>query len=275
MEFFQDEKVAANVTKISDLSGVYAYLIEEGREKAVLIDTCSGAGNIKKHVECLTQKPLVVICTHGHVDHAGGTFGFENVYLSAKDYELAKIHTTTDFRRGYFDSNVPSNSFSLDHYVPQRNGEYLDLVDGQVFDLGNITLEAITLSGHTQGMTCILVQELRTLLLGDGCNIFTFLFSPESSSVQDYKDSLQTLLRRHGEKFDTVWFSHGQNSGTKTVVNDCIELCDEIMTGKADNIPFNFMGQTAFIAKAINPDFSRVDGKAGNIVYNPHKILNQ
>jgi hypothetical protein len=33
------------------------------------------------------------------------------------------------------------------------------------------------------------------------------------------------------------------------------------------------MGQTAFIAKAMNPDFSRVDGKFGNIVFNQEKVF--
>lgn len=116
-------------------------------------------------------------------------------------------------------------------------------------------LEAIAVPGHTLGMlgmTRVPVRELRALLLGDGCNAFTFLFSPEASNVQEYKSSLQNLLLKHGERFDTVWFSHGHNTGIKTIINECIELSDEIMAGKADNIPFNFMGKTAFIAKAIN-----------------------
>jgi glyoxylase-like metal-dependent hydrolase (beta-lactamase superfamily II) len=153
---------------------------------------------------------------------------------------------------------------------------YLDLVDGQVFDLGGVMLEAIAVPGHTLGMlgmTRVPVRELRALLLGDGCNAFTFLFSPEASNVQEYKSSLQNLLLKHGERFDTVWFSHGHNTGIKTIINECIELSDEIMAGKADNIPFNFMGKTAFIAKAINPDFSRTNGKSGNIVFNPSNIL--
>lgn len=271
MEFFHNERVAANITKISDVSGVHAYLVE-GSDKAALIDTCSGAGNLKQHVESLTQKPLVVICTHGHVDHAGGTFGFDTVYLSEKDAGLVQEHTTINFRKGYVDSTVPPDSISLEDFMPQYEGEYQNLSDGQIFALGDCTLEAIALPGHTQGMTCILFQENRTLLLGDACNIFTFLFSPEASSVEKYKSNLLGLLR-HEDRYDGVWFSHGPHYGSKTIVNECVELCDDIMTGKTDNIPFNFMGQTAFIAKAMNPDYSRVDGKFGNIVFNQEKVF--
>jgi hydroxyacylglutathione hydrolase len=270
MEFFQCEKIGECVTKISDLSGVYAYLIE-GNKQAALLDTCTGIGNLKVLVEGMTDKPLIVICTHGHVDHAGGAYGFDTVYLNEKDDDLAKVHTTVEFRSGGVRSSIETGTISLADFVPQRDGDYRNLVDRQVFDLGGISLEAISLPGHTQGMTCILIRELRSLLLGDGCNSFTFLFSPEASTVDQYKISLQNLLR-HEDQYDTVWFSHGHNQGPKTIVNECIELCDEIMAGKTDNVPFNFMGQNALIAKVMNPDFSRVDGKIGNIVYNPLKI---
>jgi hydroxyacylglutathione hydrolase len=274
MQFFQYEKILPNVTKITDVFQVAAFLVE-GTKEAALIDTCCGFGNLQTLVERQTQLPVTVICTHGHVDHAGGSYGFEKVYLNDNDGELVKEHTTIAFRRSAIESVVPPVSISDEAFVPQRNGGYQNLYDGQIFDLGGITLEAVALPGHTQGMICVLFREQRSLLLGDGCNTFTFLFSPEASSVETYKMSLQNLLLKHDDRFDTVMFSHGHNTGSKQILDECIHLCDEIMTGKTDNLPFEFMGQTALIAKAMNQDFSRVDGKTGNIVYNPGKIFNQ
>lgn len=270
MEFFTCKKIHPTVTSIYDLTRVFAYLVE-GNERAALLDTGTGVGNLKALVEGLTTKPITVICTHGHVDHAGGAYGFETVYLNEKDYDLAKVHTTVEFRSGSILDQLKEGTLSLSDLVPQREGNYINLVDGQLFDLGGITLEAIALPGHTPGMTCILVRELRVLLIGDGCNPFTFLFLPESSSVEDYKASLQHLLR-HEDRYDRVWLSHGRSIAPKSIVHDCIELCDEIIAGTADNIPYDFLGQSAFIAKAMNPDYIRLDGKLGNIVYNPHKI---
>jgi hydroxyacylglutathione hydrolase len=66
-------------------------------------------------VESLTRKLLTVICTHGHVDHAGGALGFDPIYLSEKDYELVKEQTTIDFRRGYMESSSPG-SISLEDW---------------------------------------------------------------------------------------------------------------------------------------------------------------
>jgi hydroxyacylglutathione hydrolase len=270
MEFFKLEKIQPNVTSIYDLTGVYAYLVE-GTERAALLDTGTGVGDLKTLVESLTTKPITVICTHGHVDHAGGAYGFETVYLNEKDFDLAEVHTTVEFRSGGIASQLKDGTLSLSDLVPQRAGSYTNLVDGQVFDLGGTTLEAIALPGHTPGMTCILVRELRALLIGDGCNPFTFLFLPESSSVQEFKTSLQHLLR-HDDRYDRLWLSHGRSVVPKSIVPNCIALCDEIMAGTADNIPFEFLGQTAFIAKAMNPDYTRQDGKLGNIVFNPNKI---
>jgi hydroxyacylglutathione hydrolase len=267
VEFFNCEKVAAHVTRIADPTNVYAYLVE-GTERAALIDTGSGIGNLKAFVGSLTRLPVVVICTHGHVDHASGTFGFDTVYLNEKDHALAKIHTTVEFRRDFI------GDVAAEDLVPQRASGYLNLSDGQVFDLDGLTLEAVALPGHTQGSMCILLRELRILLLGDACNSGTFLFLPESSTVEQYKHELRNLLRRERE-YDAVWFSHPHNGGAKTIVNECIEVCDAIMAGKTDDAPFSFVGQTARIAMAINPDFSRVDGKTANIVYHPDKVFNK
>lgn len=271
MDFYTSEKINAQLTKITDLAGVAAYLVE-GQHTAALLDTCDGAGDLQAFVKNLTPKPLVVILTHGHVDHAGGAYGFETVYLSEKDDDLAKDHTRVEMRKGYIDSMTPPGTVKIEDYVPARDGNYTNLADGQLFDLGGLTLEAIAVPGHTRGMTCILIRELHMLLLGDACNTATFLFSPEASSVEEYKASLQNL-QRHAEKFDIVLFSHGHNQGTKAILDECIELCDEIMARKTDDLPFSFMGQDALIAKAMNPDFSRVDGKQPNIIYNPDRIF--
>jgi hydroxyacylglutathione hydrolase len=284
VELYTREKVGANVTKIADVSGVYAYLVE-GSQEAALIDTCSGLGDLGAYVRGLTALPVTAICTHGHCDHAGGAACFDTVYLNEQDFELAKRHTTLEMRRGSIDETLqrfaatmpgsPLPTISDIDYVPQRNGRYLNLVDGQVFDLGGITLEAIALPGHTQGMTCVLIRELRTVLLGDGCNPFTFLFLPECSSVEQYRLSLLSFLR-HEDRYDSVWFSHGIYKGPKAIVHECVEVCDDIMQGKADNLyikPFSFLERGGMIAKAMAPGFRRADGKMGNIVYHPGNVF--
>ena len=50
---------------------LYCYLLI-GSEKAMLIDTAYGDGDLRAFVETITDKPVMVCNTHGHFDHTGG-----------------------------------------------------------------------------------------------------------------------------------------------------------------------------------------------------------
>ena len=68
-KYYVAEKIAENTYKI-DESGVANCYLLIGDEKALLIDTGCGAGNLKEAVEKITNKPLYVAVTHRHPDHA-------------------------------------------------------------------------------------------------------------------------------------------------------------------------------------------------------------
>lgn len=64
-------KIADDTYMISDFGIANCYLLI-GEERALLIDCGLGIGDIKGAVEKITDKPILVVATHGHVDHAGG-----------------------------------------------------------------------------------------------------------------------------------------------------------------------------------------------------------
>ena len=72
-KFFRAEKLFDNVTAIAGLAGELCCLVE-GSEKALLIDTLVGVGSLKAYVRELTDLPVQVVNTHGHLDHCGGNF---------------------------------------------------------------------------------------------------------------------------------------------------------------------------------------------------------
>ena len=50
---------------------VISYLIL-GKERALLLDTGMGIGNIRAVAERLTKLPITVVNSHSHFDHVGG-----------------------------------------------------------------------------------------------------------------------------------------------------------------------------------------------------------
>jgi glyoxylase-like metal-dependent hydrolase (beta-lactamase superfamily II) len=52
-----------------------------GPEKAALIDTGSGIGNLRKAIAEVTDKPVIVINTHTHLDHLGGNRQFDEIAM--------------------------------------------------------------------------------------------------------------------------------------------------------------------------------------------------
>ena len=271
IEFFEKEKITDNIIAIKDITGVFMYLVI-GNEKAILIDTGTGAGNLFEYVKGLTDLPIEVILTHGHCDHAGGAKYFEKVYLPEEDFELVKIHSSMERKIEYIHfsggENVPDNEI-----VGERNDGYLKLKDGQIFDLGNEQLEMIKLPGHTKGMTCVLFKKSRIILMGDGCNPATFVWDDESLTVKAFLDNLYNLKKREAD-YDTVLVSHGNPICDKQILDGVIDVCKEVLAKNDDAIPYHFMDYEGLkMAKEINPQtFQRVDGGIGNIVYNVKKI---
>ena len=58
-----------------------------GEERALVIDTGSGAGDFKGLIEEMTSLPYDVVATHGHGDHVGGAGQFQEIFIHPKDFE--------------------------------------------------------------------------------------------------------------------------------------------------------------------------------------------
>ena len=273
MKLFNSQKINPWVTEIMDITGVRSFLVE-GTDRAVLIDTGVGAGNIREYVESLTKLTYDVILTHGHVDHAGGAGCFEKVYLAEEDWSLEKVHCTREMKEGYLEFAAPDfyEEIKTENYISIGKTQFISLENEQEFSLGGITLKTINVPGHTAGMMCILLQELKILLVGDACNDRTFLFDREATSVSAYQKSLKSL-QLFDSMYDTVWFSHGPLEQKKGIVEVCIGLTEEILQRIDDKVPFEFMGQTAYMAKSVTEDgVTRADGGRGNIIYSLTKL---
>lgn len=273
VEYYRSEKINEKMTAIRSMTGEIMYLVE-GKEKAVLVDTCLGVGHLRKFVENLTDKPITVLLTHGHVDHALGAPEFDEVYMNSADIEVYEKMSPLEERIGYIQANLGGNlpAFTEEDYVKPSPADFKKLTDGQSFDLGGVHIEVYALPGHTHGTMVMLIPEDRALILGDACNNSTFLFDENSLSVNEYRENLIQVKEKLEGRYDTTYLCHHVMTASKEMLAHVIEVCDEVLAGKVDDIPFDFMGHHAFVAKKANERFERVDGGEGNIIYDKEKL---
>lgn len=281
-EYFRTSPLANGVTLIRDLSGVFFYLVE-GRESAALIDTGTGVGDLSAFVRTLTDKPVKVLITHVHPDHAGSIFTFDDaqVYVPEKDLPaLDSPAVSYEDRKGYL--------LAMNHGVcPCPDEEIIrpraivpqTVRDRDVFDLGGRCLEAIAVPGHTFGSTAYLDRTNRLIFMGDAANQNTLLCCETSDTLENYHQAL-LRLRTFENDYDSFIICHGAPIAAKRTVDDLIELCEEVMEEAEKG---NFIGT---IASGLNPygdgrrvreideKFNRLDGGAGNLVYRPARIRN-
>lgn len=269
---YQTKKLNEHITQIIDPTEVACFLVE-GSERAILIDTGIGLKGLKETVERLTDKPYIVLLTHGHGDHAGGCSVFDTVYMNQSDRDLVgehgmgmRIGYTQGAFAGMAAAGGPERTVSESDFVSEPAGdkEFLPLEDGQIFDLGGIHVEVIAVPGHTRGSVCMLFPEERAILFGDACNTNTLVGGEESTTISTYRESLMHL-KTFEERYDTVYYSHGPVIGP-TALDDNIELCEQILAGTDDHVPEQgFMGPGFLGAKRVG--YERMDGKYGNIFY--------
>ena len=56
-----------------------------GKNKALVLDTGYGISSLKEEIKKITSLPLIVIDSHGHMDHTGGNYEFDEFYIHSAD----------------------------------------------------------------------------------------------------------------------------------------------------------------------------------------------
>ena len=168
--YFTTFKINHHIYQIKDAMGVLTTLII-GKEKALLIDTGYGLYNLKKYISNITTLPLIVVASHGHMDHTGGNYLFEQVYIDEKDINLCKKHNNKVWRQNEIDTalnlNLIDHTFDKENFLKQKEGNLIPLKPNQEFDLGSILVLTIPMEGHTKGSVGFYIKEEKILVVSD------------------------------------------------------------------------------------------------------------
>lgn len=171
-----------------------------GSERALLVD--GGVSHDGAIVDVVSELagglPVDLFVTHGHLDHNGAVWPFLERGLTA---------------------HVPS--VDLDTFL-EGGGEAApvgttDVADGDTYDLGNTTLEAYFLPGHTPGGFVLLDPATGDLFASDelvnndpwGPNsLLLSLYDDPESSAEAYYEGFRRVMGKLDGRAERVWTGH-------------------------------------------------------------------
>lgn len=206
--YYQVTNPSEGVYRITSAEAVYEDLFV-GTQYALLFDTGWGMGPLYETVRQITDKPLIVVNSHGHVDHVCGNHQFKGeILIHSNDIELAKMHGGSTMR-SFVTMKAPNgmgwDGFCREEYVKEPDVTYVPIAEGHVFDLGGIRLEVVELPGHTTGSIGLLCRQKQSVWAGDAINGCLLLNGPEAAPLERY---IATLKKALGIDFEKMYISH-------------------------------------------------------------------
>lgn len=242
MEIITTRKLNDNLYQLSENisseAAVQMYLVT-GTEKAALIDTGYGlSGDLDKVIRTITDKPVVCLVTHCDPDHAGGAALFDDIHMSDREQALmdgGSINPTGRLGSAQAMADEERVKYFKKHMLRAKKFTYKNIENGEVFDLGDRTLTAISFPGHTEGSMCFWNKEEDYCLVGDAvANVNApVLFFKKCLPLEDYKENLIKFIAKVGENCK-LYSGHNVDALSKDMIAEIPALCDEVLNGKTE-----------------------------------------
>ncbi len=124
---------------------------------------------------------------------------------------------------------------------------------------------------HSHGTVVFLDWERRVAYSGDACNINTLLCLKDSTSIEEYRESL-LHFKQFQPDFDMMYGEHGTDTVPNTIIDEAIQLCEEILAGTDDAVETMREDMPCWYAKKKDTHFRRLDGGLANIAYTKDNI---
>jgi glyoxylase-like metal-dependent hydrolase (beta-lactamase superfamily II) len=161
-------------------------------------------------VRKITQKPLYVLITHAHGDHAGNIRFFDEIYLH------------------------PADTVLLDKTY---EGKVNFVSDGQVFDLGGKKIEVSHMPAHTPGSIVLLDKQAGICYSGDafGSGQVWLQLRPYAT-MQTYINSCKKMEKLMDEGIMKIYCGHYpyvKKAYNKPYISEMRQLAESIVDGTA------------------------------------------
>lgn len=203
-----------------------------GQERALLIDTAFGIGDLRGLVETLTDKPVDVVNTHFHGDHSAGNGQFETIFIHKYDILYLEMSEKAENRL------LPApGTYREEDIIPLQSAKHVAMEDGFVFRLGEgHEVEVIHMPGHAAG-GCMLLDRKYNLLFSGDAVVFTPTliigrfpapYYPEYLTVTAFRDALKKALPKC-QNVKKLYTGHSVQGISPVYLTDMMDCCEKII----------------------------------------------
>ena len=244
-------EVGEKTWQIHENDHVSIYLVA-GSNKALVVDTGWGIGDISGAVKSLTDLPVSAVITHGHPDHVCGAYNFDDVFISEEDKKGLDFYYKRENRSKIFENRIKApypDGFSKDQWINAKLKNVGMIREGSVFDLGNRKLEVISNPGHTPGSISLLDEKNGFLFSGDSVKYDQILMHLDSSlNLSVYLQSM-IHLDLFKAKFRKIFPGHGAIIESNDILDEIIAGVSDIENGKIKGVPEKTFFGPGIVAK--------------------------
>ena len=245
MPWHTTTRVAESVYQISEpfgaieprigISTVNMYLVV-GQDRAALIDTGMGIGDLCAEVRKITPLPCTVLNTHFHWDHVGANSHFAEIAIHEREAGLLEREPDVGMFLPAIQSPAaravlpPSFDQAAYRIIPKPATRILQ--DNDRIDLGDRVLRALHIPGHSPGHVAYLDEASGTLFTGDSAGLGPVFACFEGSDPVALAQSVRRLAALPG--VTTICPGHNAVVADRNWLS---ELAESVEAAVAGSVP--------------------------------------
>ncbi|TNC93214.1 MAG: hypothetical protein CSH36_00520 [Thalassolituus sp.] len=128
-------------------------------QQAAIVDPGGDLPRVRSQLEKMGAKPVKILLTHAHIDHAGGTAAL------ARDLDIPVIGPQKEDE--FWIQSLPQQSMMFGFPKAEAFTPDQWLNDGDTVTVGKVTLQVIHTPGHTPGHVVFFDPDAKLALVGD------------------------------------------------------------------------------------------------------------
>lgn len=262
-DWFALRPLAARTWLVAEPGHVNCFLIE-GDERAVLVDTGLGLADIHAAARTLTDRPVLAVNSHGHDDHRGGNWLFDDIaahpaaapavtsavapqrlaaYLGvAREQYAAYRRRRADDERFFHQFTAETTPRPVppaaDAWTVPAGPTPAPLTDGQRLDLGGRELTVLHTPGHSPDSLCLFDERAGLLFAGDTLITGDFWVHQPDAAIEIFAATLRTLHQRLAGSIREIFPAHTLRYRVgPDFLRRAADAFDQVVAGRAPGRP--------------------------------------